>query len=151
MVIFRNLFLIGIVFSLLGCAKKETKFFELKGLRFEIGADQSTNGQIAEYFVVANSPDNLDELAERINLFNSKTINVQEIERKGLSFYTRFFYSESTNLSKNYKEEDAYFSNTIEDHIDDLIAVVEYKDETGWRFKLKVSNEPDKWKEYSFL
>lgn len=146
-----NLLLVGVVAictAVFGCESKETKFIELRKLRFELDADSTTNGQLAEYFIVENCPKDTAELIKRIQEFNKRTLNKDKIEQKKPSFYTRYFYKESNSLTRYYDEGEDFISDVIEDHIDDLIATVEYRKENEWMFKVKISNKPDNWMEY---
>ncbi len=131
---------------LFGCESDETKFYELKSLRFEMDADNTTNGQFAEYYVIENCPVESDLRAAEIQTYNKRTLNIDKIESKHPSFYSRYFYQESDKLTRYYEEEDDFISDQIEDHIDDLIATVEYRENGKWVFKVKT--EPNTWIEY---
>ena len=135
------------VLVLTGCLTNDTTtFYELKSLRFELQADSATRGQQAEYFVIENCPTDLNERVTEIQAFNKRTLNVDKIESKQPSFYSRYFYQESSKLTRYYEEEDDFISDQIEDHIDDLIATVEYREKGNWVFKVKT--EPNTWIEY---
>lgn len=147
----RYFVLVSVLGVLLGCKPNETRFYELKGLRFEMDSDSTTYGQLAEYYVIENCPTEKTELIETIQEFNKRTLNSDKIEKKQPSFYSRYFYKENSNLTRFYEEEDDFVDEVIEDHLDDLIATVEYRRGGEWIVKVKLANNPDKWEECPLL
>jgi len=128
-----------------GCNNK-TEFFELSNLKFEMSAKETGNGQqITEYVIISNPPKNLDSLTFLIKKYNDTTLDYCKTQKA--TVYRRFFYKETRYTPRDYKEDHSFISDIIVDHLDDLIATVEYDKKDQWVFKVKTNNNPDKWKD----
>lgn len=131
----------------ISCNNK-TEFFILSDLRSDLDMNETGNGrQIAEYFVISNPPKNLDSLYALVSKYNDTTLNYCKITDKEFVAYKRFFYKETKATPRDYKESVGFVSDEIVDHLDDLIAYLEYDKKTNWKFKIKTNNNPDEWRE----
>ncbi|MFK7784612.1 MAG: hypothetical protein AB8B56_05845 [Crocinitomicaceae bacterium] len=147
---FKTVLLLSVLGLLLSCSDNDVRFHELSSLRFELEADSTAQGQFAEYYVIENCPKQHKELVRNIEEFNSKTLKANKIEEKKPAFYSRYFYRESRDLSRSYKEDESYFSDVIEDHIEDLVATIEYSEKKGWLFRTRTLDSIDHWEHHSF-
>ncbi|MCW3805207.1 hypothetical protein [Plebeiibacterium marinum] len=125
---------------------QSTEFYSLNKLSFE-HLNKNNQKQIYEYIVIANPPVIQDSLILLLTNYNNTTINFEALNNDNVIFYQRSFYKETRDTPRDYEEDHSFISNIIADHIDDLIAVVKKDKNDNWTLKLKIQNNPDKWKE----
>ena len=113
-----------------------------------------------QYVVMTKPHDNLDSLLVQVKNYIESNDNYDSIRENG--YYECFFYKETWNTPRDYKEDPrGYFTfDEIGHHIDDLILSVEYrkerkaeygkKREWEWEYNVKTHNDPDKWVHYHF-
>lgn len=76
-----------------------------------------------EYIVIANPPKERQVLQALVDAYNEKTLSQNELEK--WTTYKRWFYRESSNLPRDYKESGGYFDkDRIEHHGDDMLVIV---------------------------
>lgn len=134
---------IGLIVVLIGCNKK-TEFFQLKSLTHK------SNRELYEYIVISNPPKE-DLLFIKVDNFIRNRNNHCEISKE-FDFYRCFFYKETWDTPRDYKEEDpegGFSSDMIGYHIDDLVATARYNKSEGWLIEIKTNNNPDEWRYYS--
>lgn len=138
----KTLIAIGIIAVIIGCNRK-TEFFPLKSLTHK------SNKELYEYIVISNPP-NEDSLFIKVDDFIKNRNNHSKISKE-FDLYRCFFYKETRDTPRDYKEKDpegGFFSDMIGYHIDDLVAIARYNKSEGWLIEIKTNNNPDEWKYY---
>jgi hypothetical protein len=122
--------IVGFVVYKVNRPKPEPSFHLLSNLTYEDNGVDSYGRPYRfrlEYVVITNPPEDKQALQVLVDKYNQETLSHEDLSKK--TGYQRWFYRESSSLPRTYKELDlGYFdSDRIEDHVDDLLLIVKWK------------------------
>lgn len=151
----RGIIYLILLSSLISC-ENTTNFFLLEKLTldgtFLVNPEENIKEfQKHEFVVISNPPDSLPLLLNLVDSFNKVTLNEKLIQSK-YGLYSRRFYRETQNTSRNFEPDEGYLSvDRIGDHTEDLIVIYEWEkcdtSSINGEWKLSIKNQEGTWKE----
>jgi hypothetical protein len=104
-------FLICILTLLMSCENKETHIYKLESL--SVSENRNDELFIGEYFVISSPPSNNGKLIDIIRDFND-SIFVSDLSNQGNISRKQYYYKETGELNKDFKEKDPNVSGYFE-------------------------------------